>query len=95
MTMKSVSVSDLKARLSEHLRHVARGEEVVVTDRGAPIARLIGIDADGVWGLERLAAEGGVRLPVTALPEGFWAQRRTADPTGSLRAAILDEREDR
>ncbi len=92
--MKTVSVSDLKARLSEHLRHVAAGEDVVVTDRGAPIARLTAIEPDHVHGLARLAAEGKVRLPSGPLPAGFWSRGRIADPIGSLRAAIIDERED-
>jgi prevent-host-death family protein len=34
------SVRELKARLSEYLRQVAAGEEVVVTSRGKPVARL-------------------------------------------------------
>lgn len=35
-----VSVRELKAHLSEYLRHVAAGQDVVVTSRGKPIARL-------------------------------------------------------
>jgi prevent-host-death family protein len=34
------SVRELKAHLSEYLRHVAAGEEVVVTSHGKPVARL-------------------------------------------------------
>ncbi|NWG72884.1 MAG: type II toxin-antitoxin system prevent-host-death family antitoxin [Parvularculaceae bacterium] len=36
-----VSIRDLKNRLSEYLRLVASGEEVVVTSRGKPVARLL------------------------------------------------------
>jgi prevent-host-death family protein len=35
-----VSVRELKNRLSEYLRRVAAGEEVVVTSRGKAVARL-------------------------------------------------------
>ena len=35
-----VSVRELKSRLSEYLRRVAAGEEVVVTSRGREVARL-------------------------------------------------------
>jgi prevent-host-death family protein len=38
--MKSVSVSELKARLSQHLRDVRRGNEIQIVDRGVPIARI-------------------------------------------------------
>jgi prevent-host-death family protein len=36
-----VSVRELKSRLSEYLRRVTDGEEVVVTSRGQPVARLM------------------------------------------------------
>lgn len=39
--MKTVSVSDLKARLSSYLREVQRGSEIQVLDRGVPVARLV------------------------------------------------------
>ena len=37
----NASVRDLKSRLSRYLRQVQRGETVVVTLRGKPIARLV------------------------------------------------------
>jgi prevent-host-death family protein len=39
--MKAVKIAELKDRLSEHLRAVERGAEVVVTDRDRPIARIV------------------------------------------------------
>ncbi|HEX9695860.1 MAG TPA: type II toxin-antitoxin system prevent-host-death family antitoxin [Actinomycetota bacterium] len=39
--MKQVRIAELKDRLSEHLRAVERGDEVEVTDRGRPIARIV------------------------------------------------------
>jgi prevent-host-death family protein len=39
--MSKVGVADLKAKLSEHLRTVKRGEEVIVYDRNEPIARIV------------------------------------------------------
>ncbi|MDQ3517132.1 MAG: type II toxin-antitoxin system prevent-host-death family antitoxin [Gemmatimonadota bacterium] len=39
--MSKVGVADLKAKLSEHLRTVKRGEEVTVYDRNEPIARIV------------------------------------------------------
>jgi len=38
--MKKVKIAALKARLSEHLRQVRRGETYTVMDRETPIARL-------------------------------------------------------
>jgi prevent-host-death family protein len=41
-----VGVRELKARLSEYLGRAAAGEELVVTDRGRPVARLVPLDVD-------------------------------------------------
>lgn len=43
MTIK-VKIAQLKDRLSEHLRAVEKGAEVIVTDRDRPIARIVPID---------------------------------------------------
>jgi prevent-host-death family protein len=63
--MDTVSVSDLKARLSKYLRIVRRGGEVQVLDRGVPIARITGIapapDRENEASRERLIAEGLLR----------------------------------
>lgn len=56
-----VGVSDFRAHLSEWLERAREGEEVVVTDRGVPVARLLGITATAT--LERLAAEGVIGRP--------------------------------
>jgi prevent-host-death family protein len=52
----NVAISDLRAHLSEWLDRARRGEEVIVTDRGLPVARLLGLSSTAT--LERLAAEG-------------------------------------
>ncbi|MGH2737132.1 MAG: type II toxin-antitoxin system Phd/YefM family antitoxin [Actinomycetota bacterium] len=39
--MRHVKIAELKDRLSEHLRAVEKGAEVVVTDRDRPIARIV------------------------------------------------------
>ncbi|KPK46431.1 MAG: hypothetical protein AMK74_00005, partial [Nitrospira bacterium SM23_35] len=39
--MKTAAVSELKARLSEYLNQVKAGMEVLITDRGKPVARLV------------------------------------------------------
>jgi prevent-host-death family protein len=41
VTMKTARVAELKARLSEYLRAVRRGESVTVLDRETPIARIV------------------------------------------------------
>ncbi len=51
-----VAVSTLRAHLSEWVERARSGEEILVTDRGVAVARLLGVDTAPV--LERLVAEG-------------------------------------
>ena len=51
-----IAVTELRAHLSERLERSREGDEVVITDRGVPVARLLGVTAAAT--LERLAAEG-------------------------------------
>ena len=41
IAMKTVQIAELKARLSEHLRHVRRGHVLTVLDRVTPIAQVV------------------------------------------------------
>ena len=41
--MKQVRIAELKARLSEYLRAVRRGETIAVLDRETPVAQIIPI----------------------------------------------------
>jgi prevent-host-death family protein len=56
-----VGVRQLRDHLSRYLEHVEGGSEVVVTDRGRPIARIVPV---GETPLDRLAAAGLVRPPL-------------------------------
>jgi prevent-host-death family protein len=60
----NVAISDLRAHLSEWLDRARRGEDVIVTDRGLPVARLLGLSSTAT--LERLAAEGVIGRPARA-----------------------------
>lgn len=84
--MKSVKVSELKAKLSGYLSDVRRGETVTVCDRQTPIARLVPLD-DRLDGLD-------VREPdeAVSLPEGLSIRlRQRVDVVALLR----DERDAR
>jgi prevent-host-death family protein len=63
-------VTELRAHLSDWLDRARGGSEVVITDRGVPVARLVGLGSTTT--LERLTAEGVIgraaapRRPVAA-----------------------------
>lgn len=94
--MTSVSISELKARLSAFIAIVREGEEVLVTDRGRPVARLTRVrDVEQVESRrEMLVRSGKLRAPATKLDAGFWRRSRPADKKGESLAALLDERAD-
>lgn len=90
--MKTISVTELEARLSEQLHQVEAGAEIVVTDRGRPIARLVPIAGGAEADIERLVAAGLAR-PGELLDAEFWSLPRAEPPEG-LVAALLEEREE-
>lgn len=55
--MKEVGVRELKNRLSEYLRRVKAGEDVVVTEHGRPLAKLSPLPARPAW-LEGMLGRG-------------------------------------
>jgi len=68
VVMKRVKIAALKARLSEHLRQVRRGESYTVMDRETPVARLLpyGAEAEPLRvrkPLRRVPSLQDVRLP--------------------------------
>lgn len=96
MTIKTISVSALKATLSEQLRLVKRGERLAIQERGRSIAMLVPLSAVGGPDerVERLAAQGIVLAPSAPLPTDFLSAelpRSTGEP---LSQAVRQERDE-
>jgi prevent-host-death family protein len=68
-----VGIRDLKARLSEHLERVARGEVITVTSRGRRVAQIVPVPGRG--NLERGLAEGWITRQADRPPEPVRRQR--------------------
>lgn len=68
MTMTTVKIAELKARLSEYLHLVRRGREVTVLDRTVPVARIVPVAADEPGLSIRRPSSGGLRLQKVPLP---------------------------
>jgi prevent-host-death family protein len=92
--MTTATVSKLKASLSEYLRRVKAGEEVLVSERGRPIAKLVPVaGADALPDhLAEMARHGLARIGSGRLPRGFWNLPRPRDPKGRIVEALLEER---
>jgi prevent-host-death family protein len=93
--MKHATVSKLKATLSEYLARVKAGEEVIVTERGKPVAKIVPLSRESSAApphLLELARAGLVRLGSGKLPKKFWRLPRPKDPHAAGLKALLDER---
>lgn len=94
--MKTATVSRLKASLSEYLRQVKAGEEVLVTERGQPIAKLTPAVSSAVLPqhLAEMEKQGIVKIGPGKLPKNFWARPRPKDPKSLVVKSLLREREE-
>jgi len=81
-------VRDLKNNLSRYLDRVQRGEEVIVTDRGRPVARLAALEHP-TDRLAEMIASGVVRPAKRATRR---APKRRITPTGSVSDLVADQR---
>lgn len=68
-----VGIRDLKARLSEHLERVKRGEVITVTSRGRRVAQIVPVI--GQDNVERGLTEGWITRQVNRDPEPVARQR--------------------
>lgn len=100
--MKKASISTLKAQLSRYVDAVKSGEEVIVTERGRPVARLgpLGETQAPQGRVAQLVREGRLRMPTRpGAVHGLLAQMERAepalaDPEGRSLAALLEDRDE-
>jgi prevent-host-death family protein len=93
------SVRELKGQLSRYLQEVASGEEVTVTLRGRPVARLVRavpVAADREPSPaevgRRLAAIPGIILPSGPKPRGAKQPLRIRKGETTLARIVLEDR---
>jgi prevent-host-death family protein len=95
--MKTAAVADLKAFLSKYLSQVKEGEELLITDRGIPVAKIVPVPANQLElsaRLLELQRAGLARIGSGKLPPNFWKWRRPKDPQGEALKGLLEEREE-
>ena len=84
--MIQVGVRELRNNLSRYLERVRGGEEVIVTDRGSAVARVLPVSTERV--LDRLIAEGVVApAPEPKRPAGGQIKG-----TGTVSDLVADQR---
>lgn len=82
MTMKTVGIAELKARLSAHLKSVQRGHPITVMDRERAVALIVPFEE---------ARRISVRAPIRPL-HSFNLPPPVKGPIDSL-SALLEERQ--
>ncbi len=95
--MKMMAVSVLKTLFSQSLARVKAGEELVVTEHGKPIAKLIPISPQELGlraALADLERAGLVKIGTGKIPPAFWNLPRPSVPDGSVVKALMEDREE-
>ena len=82
-----VGVRELRDHLSRYLADVSDGGEVVITDHGRPVARLVGFGRERA--LDRLIAEGVVTPAASARR---WRPVRRVAAKGTVSDLVADQR---
>ncbi len=59
----NVAVTDLRADLGHWLDRARKGDEVIVTERGVPVARIVGVDSAST--IEALTEAGVIARPAS------------------------------
>ena len=92
--MKTAAISEIKAKLSDFLNQVKAGEEVLITDRGKPVARLSPLAKTRSSAHPAiLEKQGLIRLGSGKLPKNIGTLPRAKDDAGLVLKALLEERE--
>ena len=86
--MRTVNISDLKARLSAHIKIVRQGEEVLICDRNRPVARIVPCHFDNYSEQERrLIARGVLAPPLKKRPStASWPK-----PPGKVSDKVMEQ----
>jgi prevent-host-death family protein len=96
--MDTTAVADLKARLSRYLRRVKTGHEILVTERGVPIAKIIPLSRDlNRRGRRDRLAKAGILRPGRGRARKTSLRPPTGEPMGAavLEALLADRDESR
>jgi prevent-host-death family protein len=87
-----VPVTELRSHLREWVDRARAGDDVVITDRGVPVARLVGLDVGTT--IQRLKAQGVVGDPESpARPRS--SDIRPVRARASVSALVAEMREER
>lgn len=84
-----VGITELRAHLGSWIEAVRDGDEVVITDRGTPVARIVGLGSTPI--LHRLTEQGVIGRPTRAARPVAGGHRRPT-PRRAVSDIISEQR---
>lgn len=84
-----VAVTELRAQLGRWIAEAREGTDVVITERGVPVARIVALEATPV--IERLTNEGVIARPVNTTRPVADSQKRPT-PKRSVANLVSEQR---
>jgi prevent-host-death family protein len=84
-----VAVTELRAHLGRWIEAAREGTDVVVTDRGIPVARIVALDSTPV--IDRLTAQGIIGRP-TRSTRPVAGDRHRPTPKRSVAEIVSEQR---
>jgi prevent-host-death family protein len=85
--MRTVKISELKARLSAHIEMVKNGEEVLVYHRNKPVARIVPCSLDDEPERERRLIARGIMTPPSKKRS---SPASWPDPPGNISDEVME-----
>jgi prevent-host-death family protein len=94
--VRSANIADLRNRLTQYLREVRAGEQIIVRDRQRPFAKIVplAVDEDSAEDAS-LVASGLMRKAERPLASSFWKQRRSRLTLRAAAKAVSKDRDGR
>ena len=95
--MRTTNIAELKNHLSNFLADVKLGEEILISDRNKPFAKIIPLHNSSDFSAEELAlaAAGILRLPdESEVSTNFLTEKRPNLEAQTVINAVLDERDE-
>ena len=87
MRNMDVGIRELRTHLSRYLEDVKRGDEIVVTEHGKPVARIVPVN--GERKIDRLIREGVV---IPARSRTGWLPEKLIPVKGSVSDIVIEQR---
>jgi prevent-host-death family protein len=84
-----VAVTELRAHLSRWIEAARDGNDIVITDRGTPVARIVALDSTPA--IDRLTAEGVISRP-THSTRPVAGDRQRPTPKRPVADIVSDQR---